>query len=50
MKKSHQKKLTLSKDTLGNLSRGLEGQELKEVVGGGYTFISACSNRVSCTC
>jgi hypothetical protein len=50
MKKSHQKKLTLSKDTLGNLSRGPEGQELKEVVGGGYTYLSDCSLRVTCSC
>ncbi|HET9677551.1 MAG TPA: hypothetical protein VFP21_08625 [Solirubrobacterales bacterium] len=50
MKKNGQKKLVLSKDTLRNLNRGLEGQELKEAVGNGFTFISDCSARVTCSC
>jgi hypothetical protein len=46
MKKNSLKKLTLNKDTLCSL----EGQNLKEVAGNGFTFLAGCSNRVTCDC
>jgi hypothetical protein len=50
MKKNSPKKLALNKDTLCGLTRELQGRDLKEVAGNGFTFLEGCTNRVSCNC